>query len=57
MQRKISRYRFSSGARLATGLTPSVVPAWAPTQLSVPVSRQDAAAALKEHRRTVKRLA
>ncbi len=57
MQRKITRYRFPNGARLATGPTPSVVPAWAPTQVSVPVSRQAAAEALRASRKAVRRVA
>jgi hypothetical protein len=57
MQRKINRYRFPNGARLATGPTPSVVPAWAPTQVSVPVSRKEAAEALRNARKAVRRLA
>lgn len=44
------QYRFPNGARLATGPKPSVVPAWAPTQLRVPVTRSEAAKALWEAR-------
>lgn len=57
MQRKINRYRFPNGARLATGPSPSVVPAWVPTQLSVPVTRKEAADALRAARRNVRKLA
>lgn len=53
--KRARRYRFPNGARLATGPAPSVVPAWAPTQLAVPVSRKDAASALWAQRRAVRR--
>lgn len=57
MERKIHRYRFPNGARLATGPTPSVVPGWAPTQLAVPVTRKEAADALRAARRNVRKVA
>ncbi|QXN72003.1 hypothetical protein RCPESCADO_77 [Rhodobacter phage RcPescado] len=56
MSRKSFRYRFPNGTRLVTGENPSAVPGWAPTQVQVRLSRREAAAALWEARRTVKRL-
>ncbi|QXN71574.1 hypothetical protein RCPACIFIC_77 [Rhodobacter phage RcPacific] len=56
MSRKSYRYRFPNGTTLATGLNPSAVPGWAPTQVRVPLSRGEAAAALWQARRAVKRL-
>ncbi len=56
MSRKSFRYRFPNGTRLVTVENPSAVPGWAPTQVQVRLSRREAAAALWEARRTVKRL-
>ncbi|QXN71346.1 hypothetical protein RCWATA_76 [Rhodobacter phage RcWata] len=56
MSRKSYRYRFPNGTTLATGLNPSAVPGWAPTQVRVPLSRGEAASALWQARRAVKRL-
>lgn len=56
MNRKSNRYRFPNGTTLATGDNPSAVPGWAPTQLRVPVSRRDAAIALWEARRSIRRV-